>query len=139
MRAKVSSGAPEPSPGAVGSNGDYRRLVADDPTHESPQIDEPVLERDDTADTATTVAEHDRSGAEPTDSATAEPDSEPVVESEAAHIDLDVIETDLAAVEHALARLADGTYWVDEVTGEPIPDDVLIADPTARRAADSPS
>ena len=49
-------------------------------------------------------------------------------------VDLDAIEGDLAAVERALERLSDGTYWTDEVTGEPIRDEVLAADPTARRA-----
>jgi hypothetical protein len=33
-----------------------------------------------------------------------------------------------------LDRLSEGTYWTDEVTGQPIPDDVLVNDPTARRA-----
>ena len=49
-------------------------------------------------------------------------------------MDLDAVERDLAAVEVALERLNDGTYWTDEVTGEPIPDHVLADDPTARRA-----
>jgi RNA polymerase-binding transcription factor DksA len=49
-------------------------------------------------------------------------------------VDLDTIERDLSAVEVALGRLDDGTYWTDEVTGQPIPDEVLIHDPTARRA-----
>jgi hypothetical protein len=49
-------------------------------------------------------------------------------------VDLDAIEADLRNVEVALDRLADGTYWTDEVTGQPIPDDVLVRDPTARRA-----
>jgi RNA polymerase-binding transcription factor DksA len=49
-------------------------------------------------------------------------------------VDLDAIENDLRNVEVALDRLADGTYWTDEVTGQPIPDDVLVRDPTARRA-----
>ncbi len=48
--------------------------------------------------------------------------------------DLDVIEQDLADVETALARLEAGTYWTDEVTGQPIPDEVLAQRPTARRA-----
>jgi len=52
----------------------------------------------------------------------------------AQEVDFDVIERDLAAVETALQRLSDGTYWTDEVTGEPIPEHVLAADPTARRA-----
>lgn len=49
-------------------------------------------------------------------------------------VDLDAIEATLNAVEAALGRLADGTYRSDEVTGQPIPDEVLAADPTARRS-----
>lgn len=49
-------------------------------------------------------------------------------------VDLDAIERELAGVERALERLSDGTYWTDEVTGEPIADHVLADDPTARRA-----
>lgn len=49
-------------------------------------------------------------------------------------LDLTVIERDLEAVEAALPRLDDGSYWVDEVTGEPIPDDVLAEHPATRRA-----
>jgi RNA polymerase-binding transcription factor DksA len=49
-------------------------------------------------------------------------------------IDLDAIERDLHNVETALNRLAEGTYWTDEITGEPISEDVLAGDPTARRA-----
>lgn len=49
-------------------------------------------------------------------------------------LDLEHIERDLAGVEAALDRLDDGTYWTDEVTGQPIPDDVLAGDPVARRA-----
>ena len=48
--------------------------------------------------------------------------------------DLAAIERDLTAVESALAALDDGSYWVDEVTGDPIPDEVLAANPVARRA-----
>lgn len=58
---------------------------------------------------------------------TADGDARPV------RADLDRIERELAGVEAALRRLDDGTYWTDEVTGEPIPDDVLAADPVARR------
>ena len=47
--------------------------------------------------------------------------------------DLGAIERDLAAVEAALPRLDDGSYWIDEVTGDDIPDAVLAADPVARR------
>jgi RNA polymerase-binding transcription factor DksA len=49
-------------------------------------------------------------------------------------VDLDAVERDLNDVEMALSRLAEGTYWTDEVTGEPIAEHVLVADPTARRA-----
>jgi RNA polymerase-binding transcription factor DksA len=58
-------------------------------------------------------------------------DREPV---DRAPLDLERIERDLAGVEAALRRLDDGTYWTDEVTGRPIPDEVLAADPVARRA-----
>lgn len=47
--------------------------------------------------------------------------------------DLAAIERDLTAVEGALTGLDDGSYWVDEVTGEPIPDEVLADNPVARR------
>jgi RNA polymerase-binding transcription factor DksA len=48
--------------------------------------------------------------------------------------ELDQIEHDLADVDVALRRLDDGTYWTDEVDGAPIGDDVLEANPLARRA-----
>jgi RNA polymerase-binding transcription factor DksA len=47
-------------------------------------------------------------------------------------IDLDAIETDLADVEIALARLEAGTYWTCDVTGQPLPAELLDARPTAR-------
>jgi hypothetical protein len=46
--------------------------------------------------------------------------------------DLDRVERDLAGVEVALARLDEGTYWTDEVTGQPLSDELLAADPVAR-------
>lgn len=49
-------------------------------------------------------------------------------------IDLDMIERDLADVETALARLDAGTYWTDEVTGQPLDDELLAERPTLRRA-----
>lgn len=55
-----------------------------------------------------------------------EPEPEPL-------LDLTQIERDLAGVEAALRRLDEGTYWTDEVTGEPIDELVLAADPVARR------
>lgn len=48
-------------------------------------------------------------------------------------LDLDAIETDLADVERALERLEDGSYWTDEVTGEPIDPSLLAEHPAARR------
>jgi len=47
--------------------------------------------------------------------------------------DLDLVAADLAAVEQALTRLDDGTYWTDEVTGEALPPELLAEHPTARR------
>ncbi len=46
---------------------------------------------------------------------------------------LDRLANDLEAVSSALTRLESGTYWSDEISGEPIDDSVLAADPTARR------
>ena len=48
-------------------------------------------------------------------------------------LDLERIGQDLDGVEAALRRLDDGTYWTDEVTGATLPDELLAADPVARR------
>jgi RNA polymerase-binding transcription factor DksA len=64
-----------------------------------------------------------------------DPDHE--AENSPAPVDFDAIAGDLADVEEALARLDTGTYWTDEVTGEPLPDDLLAASPTARRNANT--
>ena len=48
----------------------------------------------------------------------------------------DGLREDLAAVERAEARLADGTYGVSIESGEPIPDERLEALPTAERTAE---
>lgn len=64
------------------------------------------------------------------------PEPQPTPDADATErllLDLDAIERDLAGVESALARLDDGTYWTDEVTGDVIPDEVLADDPVARR------
>ena len=53
--------------------------------------------------------------------------------------DLERIAGDLADIERALDRLDDGSYWTDEVTGEPIPDDLHAHDPAARRVAGLPT
>lgn len=72
---------------------------------------------------------------DPTD---ARPETPAAARSSAAdvadEIDLDVIAADLADVEAALGRLNAGTYWTDEVTGAPIADDVLAAEPLRRRS-----
>jgi hypothetical protein len=49
-------------------------------------------------------------------------------------LDLDLIAAELADVEVAMERIQAGTYWTDEVTGEPIPDEHLAANPTTRRS-----
>lgn len=66
---------------------------------------------------------------------TAPLDEPPVDEArDGEELDLGLIERDLDGVSAALERLDAGTYWTDEVTGEHIPDEVLAADPVARRA-----
>jgi RNA polymerase-binding transcription factor DksA len=45
---------------------------------------------------------------------------------------LEGLESDLVEIEAALQRVDDGTYGVDEVTGQPIDPDRLDALPTAR-------
>ncbi len=49
-------------------------------------------------------------------------------------LDLDAIDQDLTDVETALQRLDAGTYFVDEITGAPLSQEILNANPTARRA-----
>jgi RNA polymerase-binding transcription factor DksA len=49
---------------------------------------------------------------------------------------LEQLEHDLAEIEAALQRLDDGTYGLDEVTGEPISRERLEAIPTARTDID---
>ena len=56
-------------------------------------------------------------------------------DDDATAVDLDAIEAELAAVEASLERLDAGTYGTCEVTGAPLPDALLEADPTARRGA----
>ena len=50
---------------------------------------------------------------------------------------LEQLERELAEIEAALQRLDEGTYGVDEVTGEPIAPDRLEAYPIARTNIDS--
>ena len=91
--------------------------VDEDPTPDQPVVDEPVVDEA-SADRPSVVDE------DPTADQPDRPDQP----------DLDAITADLDAVDVALARLADGTYWVDEVTGERITDEALVADPLRRRA-----
>ena len=50
---------------------------------------------------------------------------------------LDSLESELAELEAALQRVDDGTYGVDELTGEPIAPERLEAVPTARTNVDT--
>lgn len=50
---------------------------------------------------------------------------------------LERLETDLAEIEAALQRIDEGTYGIDEVTGEPIDPERLDAVPTARTNVDN--
>ena len=50
---------------------------------------------------------------------------------------LEQLERDLAEIEAALQRLDEGTYGIDEVTGDPIAAERLEAYPVARTNVDS--
>ncbi|HMF03594.1 MAG TPA: hypothetical protein VKH17_02180 [Acidimicrobiia bacterium] len=50
---------------------------------------------------------------------------------------LEQLEEELAELQAALERIDDGTYGVDEVTGEPIAPERLAAFPTARTNVDT--
>ena len=49
-------------------------------------------------------------------------------------LDLDAIDAELDAVEVALARLENGTYFTDEITGKSLDEHLLTNNPIARRA-----
>ncbi len=49
-------------------------------------------------------------------------------------LDLDEIDANLDAVEAALVRLENGTYFSDEITGKPLNEQLLSDNPIARRA-----
>ena len=57
-------------------------------------------------------------------------------DTERDHSLIDRLEHDLAAIERAEARLAEGTYGVSVESGEPIPDGRLEAVPWAERTAE---
>ena len=63
-------------------------------------------------------------------------DATPDHAAPAAPVDLDRVERDLEGVESAMARLDASTYWSDEITGAPLSDELLAADPVARRAVE---
>ncbi len=50
---------------------------------------------------------------------------------------LDSLESELSELEAALQRIDDGTYGIDEITGEPIAPERLEAFPTARTNVDT--
>jgi hypothetical protein len=60
-------------------------------------------------------------------------DDAPDIDGTTDPLDLAAIEADLDAVEVALARLESGSYWTDEITGEPLDAELLAQHPTARR------
>jgi DnaK suppressor protein len=73
------------------------------------------------------------------DSTTDEPgdqDSENLYQAETDAGTEQDLEAELAAVERAEARLAEGTFGVSVVSGKPIPDERLEARPTADRTVD---
>jgi RNA polymerase-binding transcription factor DksA len=66
------------------------------------------------------------------------PAQEPTADELGGQPSLDDLAEDLAGIEQALERLEDGTYWTDELTGDVLPEELLEADPTARRAPPQP-
>jgi DnaK suppressor protein len=63
-------------------------------------------------------------------------DSEDLYQDELDEGRKDELQNDLAALERAEARLADGTYGLSVESGQPIPDGRLEALPTAERTAE---
>ena len=61
-----------------------------------------------------------------------------IVDSVALDVDLDALAADLDGVDAALRRLDDGAYGTCEVCTADLGDDVLEADPVARRCANHP-
>ena len=94
---------------------------------------------DATSDVATPVdtahdgdRDADAAGSAPADDAATSTGS-PAIVVPGDDVDLDKIAAGLDAVAAALQRLDDGSYGIDHVTGQPIDDAVLAADPTATR------
>lgn len=62
-------------------------------------------------------------------------DTSPSSGSDSANsLDLDQIDVELDAVEIALVRLENGTYFTDEITGKPLDEQLLTNNPIVRRA-----
>ena len=61
------------------------------------------------------------------------PPRPPSTDTGAGGAELDRIEADLSGVEVALDRLDAGTYWTCEVSGAPLPAELLAEHPAARR------
>jgi RNA polymerase-binding transcription factor DksA len=70
---------------------------------------------------------------DPTDDHPAATDDHPAATDDTPPLDLARIAADLDGVDIALRRLDDGTYWTDEQTGDELPDELLAANPIARR------
>lgn len=66
------------------------------------------------------------------------PPTLPIAPPDAGLPDVDRVEAELAGVEHALARLEDGTYGTCEVCGSGLDDALLEAAPTSRRCPTHP-
>jgi RNA polymerase-binding transcription factor DksA len=89
---------------------------ASDPSHDSAEMNEG------------SVAPHSAEQAGEADAAHDQPSTDMTL------LDLAAIEADLADVEVALARLDAGTYWTCEVTGQPLSEELMAAEPTRRRS-----
>ncbi len=82
------------------------------------------------------MAALDREGPEAMTNEPGDEGSENLYQAEADAGDRETLEAELAALERAEARLAEGTYGVSLVSGDPIPDERLEALPAADRNVD---
>jgi RNA polymerase-binding transcription factor DksA len=78
------------------------------------------------------------SGADPSNLPDHQGDEGELFEREKDIAILEQLENELAEIEAALQRLDEGTYGIDEVTGEPIAPERLEARPIARTNVDTP-
>jgi DnaK suppressor protein len=82
------------------------------------------------------IAALNREGPEATADEPGDQDGENLYQAETDAGAAQDLEAELAAIERAEARLAEGTFGVSVVSGEPIPDERLEALPTADRTVD---